>query len=112
LQAKDVFTSGQKLVADRDAQAISQFEKSRDLFTQLGDACEAAIAENWAVQLLRDVGKVAESRPRWATVIANAKSKKFIILLPPAYYWLGMAEYSQCRFSKAARNLKTHVRFA
>jgi len=112
LQAQDDVASAQLLISHDIAQALSQFEKSRDLFAQLGDACEAAIAENWAVQLLRDLGKVTESRPRWATIIAQAETRKFIILLPPAYYWLGMADYSQGRFSESARNLKTALRHA
>jgi CHAT domain-containing protein len=112
LQAKDIFASGQQFVSTDNAQAISQFEKSRDLFAQLGDACEAAIAENWAAQLLPDVAKVAESRPRLAAIIANAESRKFIVLLPPAYYSLGMGDYKQNHLSESARNLKTALRLA
>ena len=111
LQVQDIFASAQRISHD-NAEAISQFEKSRDLFAELGNTCEAAIAENLAVQLLRDVGRIAESRPRWAAIIANAESRKFIILLPPAYYWLGMADYSQGRFTESARNLKTALRAA
>jgi CHAT domain-containing protein len=112
LEAQDRFTSAQQLISHDNAQAISQFEKSRDLFAQLGDACEADIAENWAVQFLPEVGKVAESRPRLAAIIANAENRKFLVLLPPAYYALGMGDYKQNRLSESARNLKTALRLA
>src|SRR5207249_9125189 len=85
---------------------------SRDLFAQLGDACEADIAENWAVEFLPQVGKVGESRLRLTTIIANAESRKFLVLLPPAYYSLGMGDYGQNRLSESARNLKTALRRA
>ena len=35
-----------------------------------------------------------------------------MVLLPPAYYWLGMGDYLQSRFSESARNLKTALRLA
>lgn len=112
LEAKDIFASGQQFVSSDDKQVISQFEKSRDLFRQLGDQCETAIAENWAVQFLPDVGKISESRPRLAAIIANAESRKFMVLLPPAYYSLGMGDYKQNRLSESATNLRTALRLA
>ncbi len=112
LQAKDSFAAAQQLVPRDAAQAISEFEKSRDLFTALHNTCEADIAENWAAQLLPDVAKVAESRRRLGTQIANAQERKFLVLLPPAYYWLGMGDYRQNRFSESGRNLKTALRLA
>jgi CHAT domain-containing protein len=111
LQAQDVLAAGHQLVSNA-AQAISKFEESRDLFTRLGDECEASLAESWAVQFLPDIAKVAESRSRLAGVIANAENKRFIVLLPPAYYWLAMGDYRQNRFSDSARNLKTALRLA
>lgn len=112
MQAQDVFARGQQVASTAPAQAISHFEKSRDLFTQLGDECEAAIAENWAAQFLRDVGRVDEGRLRLTAIIANAESRKFLVLLPPANYFLGMSDYSQGRVSESARNLKTALRLA
>lgn len=94
------------------AKAISEFEKSRDLFAALGNECEAAVAENWAVQFLPDVAKVAESRVRLAAIIANSESRKFKILAPTAYYWLGMGDFRQHRFSESARHLRTALRLA
>jgi CHAT domain-containing protein/Tfp pilus assembly protein PilF len=112
LQAQDILTAGQQLVKTDTAQAISQFEKSRDLFTRLGDECEAAVAENWAIQFLPDIAKVAESRLRLAAIIATAKRRKFKVLLPPAYYWLGMGDYRQNRFSESAKHLKIALHLA
>jgi CHAT domain-containing protein len=112
MQAQNVLADGYKLSSTNSAQAISKFEESRDLFNRLGDESEAALAESWAVQLLPDIAKVAESRSRFAGVIANAENRRFAVLLPPAYYWLGMGDYSQGRFSESARNLKTALRLA
>lgn len=111
LQAKDTFARGHQLLDDLKT-AISEFENSRDLFTQLGDEGEAAIAESWAVQLLPDVAELTESRRRWSAVIANAKARKFMVLLPPAYYSLGISDYRQNRLSESASNLKTALRLA
>lgn len=113
MQAKDNLAAGYQSAFNRDyAHAISQFEKSRDVFVQLGDECDAAIAENWAAQFLRDVGKIEEGRRRLTAVIRNAESKRFSLLPPSAYYWLGMADYAQSRFSESAKNLRTALRLA
>jgi len=93
-------------VQDDSARAISEYEKSRDLFAQAGDVSEAAIAENSAAQFLPDVGKIAEARPRFTALIANAENRKFKILLPPAYYWIAISDYGQSRFSDSNKNLK------
>jgi CHAT domain-containing protein len=89
------------------ARAISEFEKSRDLFAGLGDEAESAIAESWAAQLLPDVGKVAEARRRLGAIIANAESRKFNVLIPTAYYWLAVSYYRQIGLSQTAKNFKT-----
>lgn len=114
MQAKDSFASGEQLIeSDSDnAKAISKFEKSRDLFAELGDTCEAIIAENWAVQLLPDVAKIAEGRKRLAAIIETAKSRKFNVLLPPAYYWLAVSDYHQSGLSETSKNLKIALRLA
>lgn len=113
LEAKNTLEDGYQAALGRDyTQAISLFEKSRDLFAQLGDEYHAAIAENWAAQFLRDVGKVEEGRRRLSAVIGNAASRKFTVLHASAYYWLGMSDYAQNRFSESARNLRTALRLA
>jgi tetratricopeptide (TPR) repeat protein len=112
LQAKDIFAGGQNFVKSDYLKAISEFENSRDLFEQLGDAAEAGIAENWAAQLLPDVGKIAESRKRLSAIIATAESRKFKILIPAAYYWLGVSDYRQTGLSETNKNYKTALRLA
>lgn len=113
LHAKNAFTRGFQIIDEKNLKtAISEFENSRDLFAQLGDTGEALIAETWAAQLLPDVGQIAESRSRLSGVIAKAQIRKFTILLPPAYYSLGMGDYRQNRLSESARNLKTALRLA
>ena len=109
LQAQDILASGYQLT---DIAAISRFERSRDLFIRLGDECEAGVAEIWAIQFLSDVGKVAETRLRLTAIIDSAERRKFKVLLPLAYYWLGMADYLQGRFSESAKHLKTALRVA
>src|ERR1044071_277161 len=112
LQAKDIFASGQQLIESDYRKAISEFEKSRDIFARHGDVCEAAIAENWAVQFLPDVAKVAEGRQRLDAIITNAESRKFKVLIPSAYYWLGVSDYRQNGLSQTSKNYKTALRLA
>jgi CHAT domain-containing protein len=100
------------LVKSEYAKGISQFEKSRDLFTQTGDVCEAAIAENWAAQFLPEVGKIAQSRQRLGVLISHAESRKFKALLPPAYYWLAFCDFRQGHFSDSNKNFKTALQLA
>lgn len=88
------------------------FEQSRDQFNQEGDEYCAAVAESWATQMLRDVGKIDEARGRLNAIVASAEAKRFLVLLPPAYYWLGMGEDSQRRLSDEARHLKIALRLA
>ena len=103
LRAKDAFES---------AETLSQFEESRDLFTHHGNICEAAIAENWAIQYLSDDARIAEGRRRSAAAIANAERRMFNVVLPPAYYWLAIGDYRQNRFSESNKNLKFALRLA
>lgn len=114
LQAKDILAHAQKLVDSDgdDEEARSEFEHSRDLFARLGDICEAAIAENSAVQLLTDVARIAESRPRVEAIIETAAAKEFQVLAPPAYYWLGISDSRQNQISESGKNLKTALRLA
>jgi CHAT domain-containing protein/TolA-binding protein len=113
LHARDNLDTAYQAALKRDyARAISQFETSRDEFAQLGDECDAAIAENWAAQFLAGAGRVDEGRRRLAAVISNAEKKKFLLLPPSVYYWLGYGDYAQNRFSESARNFKTALRLA
>jgi CHAT domain-containing protein len=112
LQAKETFARGLQSLETDPGKAISELESSRDLFALQGDECESAIAEIRAAQLLPDVAEVAGSRARLSAVIANARSRKFAVLLPPAYYSLGMGDYHQNRLSESAKNLKTALQLA
>ncbi|HET6975411.1 MAG TPA: CHAT domain-containing protein [Pyrinomonadaceae bacterium] len=111
LQAQDILAAGHLLIKTA-TRAISHFERSRDLFARLGDECEAGVADIWAVQFLYDIGKVAEIRLRLTAIIDYAQKRKFNVLLPPAYYWLGMADYQEGRFSESARHIKTALQLA
>lgn len=112
LDAKAIFANGVRFSKSDAAKAISAFENSRNLFEQLGNTAEAGIAEIWAAQLLRDVSKFAESRQRLGAIIATAETRKFNVLLPTAYYWLGMNDYDQSGLSQSNKDLKTALRLA
>jgi CHAT domain-containing protein len=113
LQAQEAFTRSYQFIGHEDyRKVIAGFENSRDLFARLGDVCEAAVAENWAVQFLPDVGRIADSRERLNAIIAQAASRKFHVLLPSAYYWLGVGDFLQKRISESGRNLRTALRLA
>lgn len=58
------------------------------------------------------MGKIAEGRRRLAAIITAAESRKFNVLLPPAYYWLGVSDYRQGGLSQTGRNYKTALRLA
>lgn len=94
------------------AAAISLYEQGRDRFVRLNDRCAAAIAENWAAQLLRDVGRIDEARTRLSAIVEFSTTENFQTLLPPAYYWLAMNDYAQGRLSESARNLRAGLRVA
>lgn len=114
LRAKEALSSGHDFLYQKSdlAKAIAQFEKSRDLFAEAGNVCEAAIAAQWAAQLLPDVGKIAESRLRLTSIIANAETRQFKILLSRAYYSLAIADYRESHFSDSNKNFKTALRLA
>jgi len=113
LEAHAHSSSGQDAIANfKYASAIAEFEKSRDLFAQAGDNCDALIAELWAAQFLRDVARVDEGRQRLLAVIEEAESKNFKVLLPPAYYFVGLSDFSQRGLSETNRNLKTALRLS
>jgi CHAT domain-containing protein len=107
-----MFASAHHSLKSDYAKAITEFENSRDLFEQLGDTAEAGIAEIWAVQFLPEVARVAESRQRLAAIIENASRRKFQVLIPAAYYWLGISDYRQSGLSQSNKDFKTALRLA
>jgi CHAT domain-containing protein len=112
LRAKDTSARAYKLANGDAARAIREFEKSRDLFREAGDVCEAAVAELWAAQVLTDVGKIDQARLRLNAIIAGAQNRKFNLLVPTAYYWLANSDYKQNRFSESNKNFKRALRLA
>lgn len=112
LAAQDALAASHKLARSDLAKAISEFEKSRDLFAHAGDICEARVAETFAAQFLPEIGKIAEGRLRLAALSADAEIRKFKILLCPAYYWIAFTDFRQSRFSESNKNLKTALQLA
>jgi CHAT domain-containing protein len=112
IQSYDLLASAEQLIGKDPAGAISLYEQSRDRFVRLDDRCAAVIAENWAAQLLRDVGRIDEARTRLIAIAKDSEANKFLALLPAAYYWLAMNDYSQGRLSESARNLRAALRVA
>lgn len=116
----ELFDAGQRLVLDgwpslvtSDYQkAFESFDRSRDLFRELGDEPDADAADIWAAQMLPDVGKIEESRRRLAAIIRDAERRNYKVLLPPAYYWLGVGDYGRGGLSQTSRNYKTALRLA
>lgn len=47
-----------------------------------------------------------------ASLIADAERRKFNVLLPAAYYWLGVSDYRRSSLSQTSRNYKTALRLA
>lgn len=92
--------------------AVESFESSRDIFDKLGDAPEAGVAEVWAAQLLPDVGRPEKGSIRLAVLITHAEKKGYRVLLPPAYYWLGISAHGRGDLSLAAREFRTALRLA
>ncbi|MCU1267745.1 MAG: hypothetical protein JWM21_4063 [Acidobacteria bacterium] len=111
LQAHDLLAAAVELKGGF-AKAIADFEKSRDLFAQLGDLCDAAVAESWAVQVLLEIGRIAEGRERLEAAIKNAERRKFKVLEPTAYYWFAMGAFGQDHLSESDKNLKIALRLA
>jgi CHAT domain-containing protein len=115
-----MFDAGQRLLLDAGRRrvtsdylkAVAEFENSRDLFEQLGDAAEASAAENWAAQILPDVGKLAEGRRRLAALIETAERRGFKALLPSAYYWLGVTDFRRGSLSQTGRSYRAALRLA
>ena len=114
LHAKDLFDAGQRLLLERSdfPKAVERFEAARDLFKRLGDEPEAGVAEIWAVQLLPDVGRIEKGRLRVALLIADSERRGYKVLLPPAYYWLGVGDYGRSGLSQTSRNFKAALRLA
>lgn len=78
----------------------------------MGNQPEPAVAEIWAAQLLPDVGHIDEGRRRLSAIIADGERRNFKILLPAAYYWLGMGAYLQNEISEHNRVLVSALQIA
>ncbi|HEX8190265.1 MAG TPA: CHAT domain-containing protein [Pyrinomonadaceae bacterium] len=114
MHAAELFDAGQRLLLDRSdyLRAVESFEASRELFGRLGDAPEAGVAEVWAAQLLPDVGRPEKGRLRLALLVSDAERRGYRVLLPPAYYWLGVSAFGGGDLSRTAREYKTALRLA
>ncbi len=113
IEAKNLWLEGYNSVRERQYQkSIELFEKSESLFRQLGDEFEADISELWAAQMLPDVSKINESRNRLNILINRCEKRNFRILLPTAYYWLGLNDYRQTQFSQALKSQKKALQIA
>lgn len=113
LIAQNDLTEGLSLVKQSNyLESIEKFEQSRKKFLENGNYVEAEVAEIWAAQMLPDVGKIEESRIRLKNLIENAEKRKFKVLIPTAYYWLGVGDFRQERFSESIKKNKKALKFA
>jgi len=107
IEAKDIFDKAFGLIDDFGyAAAIGEFEKSRDLFSALGDEPESLIAEIWAAQFLIDVSKIDKSRTRLNALGEIAGQKKFKVFAPFVLYFLSFADFRQNRFSDSLKKAR------
>lgn len=58
------------------------------------------------------MGRLEEGRRRFAAIGAYAERRNYKVLLPPAYYWLGVSDYGRSGLSQTGRNYKTALGFA
>lgn len=58
------------------------------------------------------MGRLAECRQRLSAIIAAAERLKFNVLLPPAFYWLGVSDYGRSGLSQSSRNYRTALHLA
>lgn len=58
------------------------------------------------------MGRIAESRLRFAAIIANAENRKFTLLLSTANFWLAKSDFLQNQFSETTKNLKKALQVA
>jgi CHAT domain-containing protein len=70
------------------------------------------VAEIWAAQFLPDVGLIEKAMIRLAIVISDAERRNYKVLIPPAYYWLGVSAYGRSDLSRTSREYKTALRLA
>ncbi len=105
IEAKNIFENANDPIGKFDyANVITEFEKSRNLFQEAGDECEAAAAEIWAAQFLPDVSKFDESRRRFSALEEFAVRKNYKIFEPTVFYWRSVADFRQNRFSDSIKN--------
>jgi CHAT domain-containing protein len=105
-EAKETSDKGRDLLYHQAASSIEQFEKSRELFQQLGDSPEKYVAELWAAQALPDVGKISESRVRLTSLIESSEERNYKVLLPTAYYWIATGEGKQQKSSLSIKSFQ------
>lgn len=107
ISAKNIFDNAFKRIKEFGyAAAISEFEKSRDLFFSLGNEPEALTAELWATQFLPDVSKIGEGRIRLNELGKIAVQKKYKIFEPAVFYWISVADFRQGNFSASLNNAR------
>lgn len=113
LEAKNGLLEGRKILREQNVDgAIVQFEKSKKLFRQLDDSPEEYIAELWTAQVLPDAGKISESRVLLNSLIRSSEARSFKVLLPTVYYWIGVGDGKQQKYSLSIDSFKKAVQKA
>lgn len=113
IEAKDIFDKAFGSIKDYGyAAAIGEFEKSRDLFSALGNDSESLTAEIWAASFLVYLSKIDDNRIRLNAIGETAKHKKFRAFSQTVLYSQSLADFRQNRFSDSLKNAKTALREA
>lgn len=113
LKIKAMMTEGRNLrQAQQSVNALSLFEKGKQLLLQAGNVPESYIAEYQVASTLSDVGKIAESRTRLNSLLEAAQARKFKLLVPASYYSIGVDDGKQDDVSRSIINFQTALKQA
>ncbi len=107
LEAKNGMAVGREIIPKgKAAEAIALFEKSKKIFRELNDPAEEYVADLWVAQTLPDIGEIGESNIRLNSLIRSSEDRKFEVLLPTAYYWIGTGEGKQQKSSLSIKSFQ------
>ncbi len=113
LKGKDLQAEGVKFISTgKYVESVKKFEESKITFQNADNVTEAIMAEMSVAEMLPDLNRYDESIEKITSIIEIAKSKNYKIILPVAYYWLGISNFRQGFFSKAIGQYKIGIEIA
>jgi len=113
LQARSLLTEGRALRASsQSAASIERFEKGKQALLAAGDSAESYVAELEAASTLSYTGRVSDGLSRLKSLIQTAEARKFKVLIPVSYYWVGVCEWKQNEISRSVKSKQTAISLA